>query len=103
MIGMPQQTDQGVVVRVLLNPRITLGQRVILNNKDVIQKMYTQPNRYVPFNRQIGIDLLAPVGQADGTYMVFSMSSHGDTRGQEWYSDMVLLEIDPSSKKVVAQ
>jgi hypothetical protein len=103
MIGMPEQTDHGILCRVLLNPRITVGQRVVLNNKDVAQRMYAQPGRYVPFNVYKGTQLFAPVGEADGTYMVFVISAHGDTRGQEWYNDLVLLEIDPSSQKVTAQ
>lgn len=103
-IGIPEQTNQGIKVRVLLNPRINVGQRVILNNKSIAQRAFTDKNFPVPAGQYTGFQRLAKVsGRADGTYQVQVIEHHGDTRGQEWYSDLTLLAIDPSTDEVLAQ
>lgn len=95
MIGIPEQTDQGVKVRCLLNPRIGVGARIRLNNKDITQQ---DVKSVIPFNVRVGILNLAPLAEgADGEYRVLVHDITGDTRGQEWYSDLVGLAIRPSS------
>jgi hypothetical protein len=37
MMGTPEQTDNGIIVRCLLNPAIQIGQAVKINNRDVNQ------------------------------------------------------------------
>jgi len=89
MIGSPQQTLQGVNVKCLLNPKIQVGTRVKLNNKDI---------------QQLAIDLQNPGTAAgipapiptDGVYFVGVIDFTGDTRGIEWYSTLTLYYIDPS-------
>jgi hypothetical protein len=103
MIGIPEQTIDGVRVRTLLNPRLSIGTRVRLNNKDVAQAAYTAASHNIPYNTYAGTpEFLATVGAADGEYMLFVVDHTGDTRGPEWYSDLTLLAIDPSSQKVIA-
>lgn len=95
MIGIPELTDEGVRVRTLLNPRLRIGARVRLNNKDITQ---LDIKSIVPFNVRVGKLFQAPLANAaDGLYRVYTLDHSGDTRGNEWYSDMVCLAIAPSA------
>lgn len=106
MVGIPEQTDQGIRVRVLLNPRVRIGAALKLNNKDINQINKTVANGttltfpgQVPFNQYSGISYPASIN-ADGLYRVFVAEHAGDTRGNEWYTDITCLSIDPSSETV---
>lgn len=100
LIGIPEQTQDGVRARCLLNPKITVGGRVKLNNKSVNQTLQQSPSAApIPFNQWTGIQILANVA-ADGLYRVYVCEHVGDTRGQEWYSELICLAIDSSGKVV---
>lgn len=100
LIGVPEQTEDGIRVRCLLNPKLRIGGRVKINNKDINQLVQQNPNAApVPFNQWTGIQLLAKVTD-DGFYRVYVAEHVGDTRGQEWYSDLICLAIDKSSDSV---
>lgn len=89
MIGTPQQTLQGVNVKCLLNPNIQIGTRVQLNN-DAIARLAI--NLAVP-----GTAASIPAAlTTDGVYFVLVAEHIGDTRGIEWYSNLVTLFIDPT-------
>jgi len=101
LIGIPEQTEQGLIVRCLLNPKISVGSLVRINNKDVNQIMQAGPDvAPVRYNSYVGTQFLAHI-TADGLYRVFVASHTGDTRGQPWYTDLVCLAIDPSTDKVL--
>jgi hypothetical protein len=78
IIGVPQQTQYGVDLRVLLDPRITVRPPLpvvkIDNSQIQLQK------------RQIG-ELFNILDQ-DGEYIVVSARHYGDTRGNDWYTDI---------------
>ena len=38
---------------------------------------------------------------ADGFYRVFVAEHEGDTRGQAWYTNLILLAVNPTTRKVV--
>jgi hypothetical protein len=100
MIGMPEQTDNGIKVRCLLNPKITPGGLVKIDNKSINQIIKTNPKAApVPFNQWTGIQLLADV-TSDGLYRVFVCEHEGDTRGVAWYSDLICLAVDAVTKEV---
>lgn len=92
MIGVPEATDNGVVVQTLLNPLIKIGTRIQLNNKDVTQTIVKQ--QFFP-SFTSGPTLVADV-TTDGFYRVLVAEHTGDTRGQEWYTNVVCLSLDPS-------
>jgi len=100
MVGLPEQTDNGIKVRCLLNPKITPGGLVKIDNKAINQVLKANPNAApVPFNQWTGIQLLADV-TSDGLYRVFVAEHEGDTRGVAWYSDLICLAVDAVTKKV---
>lgn len=93
MIGLPEQTQNGIKVRVLLNPNIKIGQAVKLDNRSI------QGYRFgLGISQQAG-NLFAEQSiktNADGLYYVMIADHMGDTRGNEWYSDLICLAIDAS-------
>ena len=76
LIGSPEQTEQGISFRVLLDPALTLGTLVKLD--------FTLLNK---LRRQAG-QLLPRVDQ-DGIYVTRGIRHLGDTRGNAWYSEVI--------------
>lgn len=87
MIGTPQQTTEGVNVKCLLNPNIRIATRVEIDNKSIAD---FKINLSVP-NSPANIP--APK-TADGVYYVLVIEHTGDTRGVDWYSSMLCLNVD---------
>lgn len=94
LIGQPEQTDGGIKVRTLLDPRYRIGCQVKLNNTDVNQIIQNSPTAQA-YNRWAGIQQLASIS-TDGLYRVFVVNYEGDTRGNPWYADLILLAITPN-------
>ena len=91
MIGAPQQTTQGVNVKCLLNPYIKINGRVQLDNKTVAL---------------LKVDLTLKPGSltnvamplpSNGIYFVLAVEHNGDTRGIEWYTNVICLYIDSTT------
>lgn len=89
MIGLPEQTQDGIRVRSLLNPMIRPGGRVRIDNASI---------------QQAGLQLSITQGAAsanaflpriaeDGFYRTIVAEHAGDTRGQDWYSDLVCIAL----------
>ncbi len=78
MIGFPMQVDKGVNVKILINPGVKLGSWIRLNNQTILQQQ---------------IDFLNPgfytLLDADGLYRVVELRITGDTRGNDWYYDII--------------
>lgn len=89
MIGTPQQTLQGVNTKCLLNPNIQIATKIQLNNTSV-QRLAI--NLSVPGT---AANIPAPL-TTDGIYFTLVAEHVGDTRGIEWYTNLVLLFIDPT-------
>lgn len=106
MVGIPEQTDQGVRVRCLLNPKLRIGGLVKIDNASINQTN-AAPSAALPggaqqqFNSRTGIQFLADVSN-DGDYRVYVVEYSGDTRGQEWYSELICLAVDKSTGTVKA-
>lgn len=60
LVGIPEQTEQGVSIRCLLNPMLRVNGLVQLRDTYL-----------------------------DGNYKVIGLTFSGDTRGQDWYADIV--------------
>lgn len=88
MLGMPEQTNDGIRIECLLNPKIKIGTRVKLNNAD-IQRTAFAPD-YTAFN-------YPPPLSSDGSYRVLVAEHFGDTWGNDWATSLVCLSVDPSA------
>ena len=90
LIGTPEQTENGIVFRTLLNANIKVCSLVQLN---------------ATINRlRYGVDTMSQANNvntakqnninANGLYYVMNCSHDGDTRGTEWYTSATCLAID---------
>jgi len=79
IIGTPQQTEQGVVFRVLMDPRIKIQYPPIAVEID------NSAIRQLSIN--VGQGYLAPLA-SDGVYIVIGVRHVGDTRGNDWYTEI---------------
>lgn len=75
LVGVPSQNEYGVTAKCLLNPRINLNTMVHIDNQLVrtMQQNIGQPVR--------GLD-------NDGIYRVIKITHSGDTRDNEWYTEI---------------
>lgn len=108
LVGMPQQTPDGIMMTCLLNPNIQNGCAVKLDNSHVggnnsgVQeatwgfsysgKEITQATDYSTILR----------AATDGYYKVLVVEHSGDTRGNPWYSSLVCVALDGGVSKGLA-
>lgn len=95
MIGMPQLTTEGLRVTCLLNPRLKWGGKIQVDISHIQTQAYdvSYSGQYVdqPYK-----NLETAQGQ-DGFYNVVSVTHSGDTRGDEWYSELVCVGVGSSA------
>ena len=92
LIGTPEQTQNGLSVSVLLNPSIKIGQAIQLTNTTINQLRYSLDIGSVASNELLQKGA-AKINGA-GLYYVMVANHSGDTRGNNWQTDMVCLAID---------
>lgn len=99
MVWTPVQTEQGIEVRTLLNPKIAIGCLLQIDNKSVQGALLGGPNLYAP-GRLEQIPGLLPAVTFDGFYRVYVAEHQGDTwggAGADWFTTMTCLAIDRSA------
>lgn len=90
LIGVPEQTANGIEMRVLLNPSIKIGQRVKLDSTiNPFRFGLDRGSQKTNFRLEQNIKT-----NADGFYYVMIADHTGDTRGEPWYTDLVCLAVD---------
>ena len=98
LIGVPEQTDQGIRVTCLLNSKIRIGGRVELNNAEIAQLMQQNPNAApIAYNQWAGFQYIAAISgkqDGDGAYRAFVVEHEGDSRGHQWYTTLTCLAIN---------
>ena len=85
LIGLPTQTIDGIMVKCLINPLIRPGIQVRLNNASIQEAAISTNAKYVDER---------PTMDPDGYYKVWAVAINGDTRGTEWYMDLVCSSVD---------
>lgn len=93
MVGLPEQTQNGIRVRSLLNPNLKIGQVIKIDNRSV-QKMRFSLNSQAQGKNQY--DALANKLDDDGFYYIMVADHSGDTWGNNWYTDLICLAVDAS-------
>lgn len=91
MIGWPEQTENGVVVRTLLNPLLSVGSKLKIDNASILLALQN-PSLQGQLDYEV-LKATVPL-DADGVYRIYVIEHTGDTRGQEWYSDIICLTVD---------
>ncbi len=97
LIGTPTQTNEGIAMRSLLNPKIRIGTLVKLKNSLINKTIVDSMTAYDKFSGLVNVAPLSP----DAVYCVLIAEHHGDTRGQEWYTDITAMAVDLSKGKLV--
>jgi hypothetical protein len=95
LIGVPEQTQAGINIKILLNPSIKIGQLIRLDSQ--INQFRFNLDRPSQLNNALIAqqNQLAPnEGDQKGLYYVMVANHTGDTRGQHWYTDLVCLAVD---------
>lgn len=105
LVGIPEQTEQGMHARCLLNPRLRVGGLVQIANASINQTLQAGnklPVGQLSYNGYAGqLQFPADVSR-DGFYRVYVIEYSGDTRGQAWYSEITCLSIDASAHITLA-
>jgi hypothetical protein len=102
MIGSPEATENGIMVRCYINPLIKIGGAVHIDNKLISQAVVHDMGQIA-----WGSQYYPATTSADGTYRVLVIDHSGDTRGNEWETELTCLNInvssfDPLTGKVLA-
>ena len=90
LIGFPEQTDKGIAIRTLLNPQLRVGGRVKLDNASIIEAALPVTT---PGSAPTSLPILSP----DGIYRILVVEYSGDNRGNDWYSDLICLDVDATA------
>jgi len=95
LIGVPEQTQNGLSMRVLLNPAIKIGQLVKLDFSNVNEFRYGLDKEGA--RTALTLDLWKTTAlNKSGLYYVMRADHYGDTRGNPWYTDLTCLGVDAS-------
>lgn len=95
LIGVPEQTQQGLNIRVLLNPNMKVGQVVKLDSTAVNQLRFGLSTDWQTLSSNIFLDQrVLNTANPDGLYYVMVANHVGDSRGNNWYTDMTCLAVD---------
>lgn len=92
LIGWPEQTQDGIRLRCLLDPLLSIGSRLQVDNTSIQRFQYSTDIHFIAGS--------IPDVSADGIYRVCVIEHNGNTRTNDWYSDIVALSIDPADSKL---
>jgi hypothetical protein len=108
MIGLPEQTLDGIVIKILLNPDCHPGQRVHVDASSIQAALVDQgwPGSEVPllgqFEQRIPLPFgIRPGGKVpkiaqDGLYRIVRVDHDGSVEEQEWYTTITAIALgDP--------
>lgn len=93
LVGSPQQTNEGVNVKCLLNPLIRVGGRINIADATIQDYKINLSTPNSPAN-------IAPPLTADGTYYCLVIEHSGDTRGVDWYTTIMGINMSISSNPI---
>jgi hypothetical protein len=90
LIGVPEQTQQGISIRTLLNPNYKIGQLVQLTaGVNTFRRTLDLPSQVSNIATALQVQT-----SADGLYYVMTANHVGDTRGNDWYTNLICLSVD---------
>jgi hypothetical protein len=91
MVGMPEQVQNGIKVRMLLNPSIKIGRLIKLDNSSIQRYEFSLSLSQQRVNRNVALQNKI---NGDGYYYVMTSEIWGDTRGNDWYTEVICLAVD---------
>jgi hypothetical protein len=96
LLGVPEQTPQGLRMRVLLNPTMKIGRCIQLQDTTINQLRF---GLSVDKGTQLGnrnANARLNTSNPSGLYYVMAADHHGDSRGHgdDWFTEMTCLAVD---------
>lgn len=88
LIGTPEQTNEGIKVCCLLNPRLRISGRIKLDNASIAE---------MKKDLKLGAINKTPKLDKDGFYRILKAEFTGDTHGADWFADLLCIGIDQIS------
>ncbi|RQU63890.1 hypothetical protein DF143_07045 [Burkholderia cenocepacia] len=95
MVGLPEQTQNGITVRMLLNPGVKIGRLIQLDNSSIQRYEFSLSSADAIANRNTSLQNKI---NGDGFYYVMSNEFWGDTRGNDWYNEVICLAVDATAQ-----
>lgn len=98
LLEAPEINDKGIAVKCLMNPEIAINGSVKLDNNGIKAKRQKKKALKQPEEPEGDPVRLDP----DGIYKVIKLTHKGDTRGQEWVTQIECIGLDepiPESRK----
>lgn len=103
LVNAPEQTNDGIKFRCLINPQLVIGGTIQINERDIVKaKLDSEPVKLkkdgTPEEKKEPAQL-----HHDGFYRLLTATISGNTRGNDWYIDGIGWAIDqtaPEGKKV---
>lgn len=92
MIGRPEATIDGVIVRMLLDPNCQIGTKIQIDEASINRSAYSASYLGEKDNA-----LLDTIVATDGVYQAISVDHFGDTHGLPWYTEAICLRADGGS------
>lgn len=92
LVGLPQLTSEGLIVKCLLNPKLKRKGRIQIDMSNLQTESYD-----IAWGSQ-GLDQPhknpKTAASADGMFIIQAIEHTGDTRGDEWYTHLVCTAIN---------
>lgn len=92
MVGLPQLTSEGLIVKCLLNPKLKRKGRVQVDMSDLQTESYD-----IGYSgQQVDQPFKNPktATNAEGMFIIQAIEHNGDTRGDDWYTHLVCTAIN---------
>lgn len=102
LVGIPEQTIEGVQFTCLLNYEIKAGCKVKIDNRSITRAQFSASPAAEPAN-QLYLDPKTLGLSADGVYKVLKVAHTGDTRGNEYYTHGWCVAVGADNKALRAQ
>lgn len=98
LIGRPELDEEGLDVQALLNPKLEIGTLIQIDNASVQRNSYDTTISEGAYQKNMAVtdDFLS----ADGIYRVISREHIGDTRGDEWYTSLIVVGVSSASQPI---
>lgn len=90
MLGAPEINDKGIAVKCLMNPQLRVNGAIKLDNNGIKakrQKAQALGKKQEDQKEPVRLD-------PDGIYKVLKLTHKGDTRGQDWLSEIECIGLD---------
>ncbi len=85
LIGLPQQTIDGIELKCLINPMLKFGGQIKLDNASIQEAVISVAYGAVNY---------FPSLDNDGNYKIISIENVGDTRGNTWESNVICISVN---------